>query len=119
MNEEDILKRLDPDYKNLTANQLTDLIRKKATPEEKAFLERKKEEKMRLAVQAENLIKQGRLNRALDMLNYVVSAGSYGNEYPLGLLGDIYLQRGDKKKALEMYKKSGTIDSLKKAKKLE
>jgi predicted negative regulator of RcsB-dependent stress response len=53
------------------------------------------------------------------MLNYVISAGSYGNEYPLGLLGDIYLQRGDKKKALEMYKKSGTIDSLKKAKKLE
>jgi|Deesub1362A_J573_1020465.scaffolds.fasta_scaffold00023_78 tetratricopeptide (TPR) repeat protein len=119
MNEDEILRRLEPNYEDLTANEITDLIKKKATSEERAFLERKKEEKMRLAIQAEELIKQGRLNRALEMLNFALSLGTYGNEYPLGLLGDLYLKRGDKKKALEMYKKSGTIDSLKKARKLE
>jgi tetratricopeptide (TPR) repeat protein len=117
--EEEILKRLDPNFKSLSANELTDLIKKKAKPEERAIFEKKKREKMHLSVQAEDLIKHRRLNRAIDMLNYVVSSGYYGNEYPYGLLGDAYLAKGDKKKALEFYRKSGTIDSLKKATKLE
>jgi len=57
--------------------------------------------------------------QAIETLDFAISRGYFGNEYLYGLLGDAYYERGDRKKALELYVKSGSIDSLKKAKKLE
>lgn len=116
--EEEILKNLDPKFKNLSAAELSSLIQKKAKPGGRILFEKKNREKMRLCMQAEDLIQKGRLNQAIKMLNFAVSSGYFGNEYPYGLLGDAYLEKGDKKTALEMYTKSGSIDSLKKAKKI-
>jgi tetratricopeptide (TPR) repeat protein len=116
--EEEILKNLDPKFENLSAAEVSSLIQKKAKPEERSLFEKRNREKMRLCMQAEGLIQEGRLNQAIEMLNFVISSGYFGNEYPYGLLGDAYFKKGDKKTALEMYTKSGSIDSLKKAKKI-
>lgn len=113
--EEKILEKLSKDYKKLNATELSTLI-KRAPTEQCALLEKPYHEKMRLATQAEELLKQGRLHQAMELLTHAVSLGHFGNEYPLGLMGDIYIKRGDMAKAFEMYSKSGSIDSLKKIK---
>lgn len=74
---------------------------------------------MQLGSEAELLIQQGRLLQAAEMLEFAIPRGYFGSEYLYGLLGDVYHRRGNIKKALKTYKKSGTIDSLKKVKQLE
>ncbi len=77
------------------------------------------QESMRLASDAEQLIQQGRFLQAVEPLEFAISRGYFGNEYLYGLLGDAYYGRGNREKAMEIYAKSGSIDSLKKAKTLE
>lgn len=113
--EEKLLEKLSKDFRKMNATELSKMI-KMAPAEQRALLEKPYREKMRLATQAEEFLKQGRLNQALEMLNHAMSLGHFGNEYPYGLLGDIYIKRGEKAKAYEMYNKSGSIDSLKKIK---
>jgi tetratricopeptide (TPR) repeat protein len=60
----------------------------------------------------------GKVNQDVEMLNHAISSGYYGNEYAYGLLGDAYLKKGETKKAIEFYRKSGSIDSLKKLKRM-
>ncbi len=115
--EEKELVRLSKDFKKLNAAELSDLI-KKAPYKTQQLFERPYKEKMRLSMQAEELLRQGRVYQAMDLLKEALSLGYYGNEYPYGLLGDAYMKRGDREKAFEMYKKSGSIDSMKKIKTL-
>lgn len=111
--EEAIIAKLDKDFKRLNATELTKLI-KRAHTKVLRELEKPYHEKMRLLTQAEEALEAGRVIKAIELSNYAISLGYYGNEYAYGLLGDAYMKRGDKGKALEMYKKSGSIDSLKK-----
>ncbi len=116
--QEKILKRLDPDFKKLNAKEISDLITQKASRDEMKIFKSMYKESMRLATDSELLIQTGRFVQATEMLEFAISRGYFGNEYLYGLLGDVYHKRGDVKKAKEMYIKSGSIDSLKKAKKL-
>lgn len=116
--EEKILEKLDPNFRKLSAAELSKLIQTSATAQELALFQRAYREKMPLCQRAEEFIRAGRLNQAVEILNHVLSAGYFGNEYAYCLLGDLYLKRGDAAKALEMYKKSGSIEAVKKAKKL-
>ncbi len=111
--EKEILQKLSKDFKELNATALSALI-KKAPSDVRRKLEKPYSEKMRHSTFAEDLINEGRVMKALELLNYAISLGYYGNEYPYGLMGDAYLKQGDREKALERYKKSGSIDSLKK-----
>jgi|GEM_PF-1591218 len=110
--ERKILEKRRIDYRLLNAVELTDLIKKMPFSKQKIF-EKPYPEKMRFATQAEELLGQGRVNQAKDLLDRAISLGYYGNEYAYGLMGDVYLKRGDRAAALEMYRKSGSIDSLK------
>ncbi len=110
---------MDPNFKKLNAAEISDLINKKASRDEMKIFKSVYPESMRLANDAEQLIQGGRFLQAIETLEFAISRGYFGNEYLYGLLGDAYYERGDRKKALEIYVKSGSIDSLKKAKKLE
>lgn len=111
--EEAILAKLSRDFGRMNATELSTLI-KRAPREVRRRLERPYREKMRLSTQAEEVLGDGRVAKAIELLNFAISQGHYGNEYPYGVLGDAYMKRGDRAKALEMYRKSGSIDSLKK-----
>jgi len=111
--EKEILQNLSKDFKQLNATELSALI-KKAPLDARRKLEKPYHKKMRFATQAEDLINEGRVIKAIELLNYAIPLGYFGNEYPYGLLGDAYYKQDDREKALEMYKKSGSIDSLKK-----
>ena len=115
LEEEKELEKLSKDFKKLNAAQLSELI-KKAPEKKRSVFEGSYQEKMRLSTQAEELLKQGRVNQAFELLNHAVLLGYFGNEYPYGLLGDAYMKRSNRVKALEMYRKSGSIDSMKKIK---
>jgi tetratricopeptide (TPR) repeat protein len=113
--EEKLLEKRGKDFKSLSSAQLSDLIKKMPVTKQMLF-EKPYREKMRVAIQAEELLGEGRINHAQDLLNRAISLGYFGNEYAYGLLGDVYLKRGDRAAALEMYQKSGSTDSLKKIK---
>ncbi|MEE8400665.1 MAG: hypothetical protein V3R86_00720 [Candidatus Hydrothermarchaeaceae archaeon] len=110
---------MNPNFKKLCADDVSKLINKKASIKELKIFKSTYKESRELASEAELLIQQGRLLKAAEMLEFAIPRGYFGSECLYGLLGDVYHKRGDIKKALEMYKKSGTIDSLKKAKQLE
>jgi tetratricopeptide (TPR) repeat protein len=116
--EEAILKKINPDFKKLNATELSELIKKLKYSEQKVF-RASTGKKTQLTLEAEELLQQGRTVQALQLLEMALDLGYFGNEYTYGVLGDVYLKRGEREKALEMYKKSGSYDSLKKAKKLE
>jgi len=118
LDEERILEKLDSNFRKLSAAELSNLIQKKASQEEKSLFLKPYREKMPLCQRAEEFIKVGRLNQAVELLNHALSMGYFGNEYAYGLLGDVYLKRGDAAKAVEMYRKSDSIDSTKKIKRL-
>jgi tetratricopeptide (TPR) repeat protein len=115
LEEEKMLEKRVKDFKSLNSAELSDLIKKMPHAKQKIF-EKSYPEKMRFATQAEELLGEGRTNKALDLLNRAISLGYFGNEYAYGLLGDAYMKRNDRTKALEMYRKSGSFDSLKKIK---
>jgi tetratricopeptide (TPR) repeat protein len=117
LEEEKLLEKMSKKYMQLNSAEISDLIKKAPTKTQTLF-ERPYKEKMRLSMMAEELLGKGRVNQAMDLLKNVVSLGYFGNEYPYGLLGDAYMKRGDRAKALEMYLKSGSIDSMKKIKTL-
>jgi Flp pilus assembly protein TadD len=117
LEEEKFLEKMSKKFKQLNSAELSDLI-KKAPYKTQTLFERPYKEKMRLSIQAEELLGKGRVNQAVEILNNAVSLGYFGNEYPYGLLGDAYMKRGDRAKAHEMYRKSGSTDSLKKIKTL-
>lgn len=116
--EEGILKRLDPNFKDLSAAEISNLVTKKLKPREQEIFIEANMKRTAYLTQAEELIRRGSVRQAIDMLDYIIPKCHFGNEYAYGLLGDAYLKKGDRKKALEMYEKSGSIDSLKKAKRL-
>ncbi len=111
--EEKILEKLSKDFKKLNTTELSALI-KKAPISIQRELEKPYHEKMRITNEAEELLSQGRIVKAIDILNWAITLGYFGNEYPYGTLGDAYLKQNNREKALKMYKKSGSIDSLKK-----
>jgi tetratricopeptide (TPR) repeat protein len=115
LEEEKFLEKMSKKFKQLNSAELSDLV-KKAPYKTQRLFERPYKEKMRLSMRAEELLGKGRVNQAGELLNNAVSLGYFGNEYPYGLLGDAYMKRGDRVKALEMYQKSGSTDSLKKIK---
>lgn len=117
--EEKILERLDANWKNLNAAELDKLIQGKASTQELEIFRKPYREKMPLCQRAEDFVRAGRLNQAIEILNHALSTGYFGNEYAYGLLGDVHLKRREKAKALDMYRKSGSLESLKKARKLE
>ncbi len=116
LDEEKILEKLDSNFRKLSALELSKLIQNKATAQELELFKRKYREKMPLCQRAEEFIKAGRLSQAFEILNHALSMSYFGNEYAYGLLGDVYLKRGDVAKAVETYRKSGSIDSIKKIK---
>ncbi|MBI5253308.1 MAG: hypothetical protein HY930_02775 [Euryarchaeota archaeon] len=116
--EEKILEKLDPNFRKLSAAELSKLIQTSATAQELALFQRPYREKMPLCQRAEEFIKAGRLNQAVEILNHALSTGYFGNEYAYGLLGDVHLKKGETAKAVEMYRKSGSIDSAKKIKRV-
>ncbi len=113
--EEKELEKMSKNFRQLNSAEVTDMISRLPDKKKQPF-EGPYQEKMRLSMQAEELIGEGRANQAIGILNHAVSLGYFGNEYPYGLLGDAYMKRGDRPKALEMYRKSGSTDSLKKIK---
>jgi tetratricopeptide (TPR) repeat protein len=116
--EEEILKKHVPDFKKLNALELSDAIKKLKYSDQKVF-RTSTGRKTQLTMEAEELLQQGRAVQALQMLEMALGLGYFGNEYTYGVLGDVYLKKGNREKALEMYRKSGSYDSLKKAGKLE
>ena len=117
--EEEVLARLDPNYRALNAAQLSDLISKGLRGEELALFQKTYRDKMPLSQRAEECMREGRLRQALELLNHSLLKGNFGNEYLLGLLGDVYAKMGDLARAEEFYLRSGSIDSLKKARNLK
>ncbi|NOZ76770.1 MAG: tetratricopeptide repeat protein [Euryarchaeota archaeon] len=116
--EEEILEKHVPGYSELTAWELSEAIKKLDHGLQKVF-RASTGRKTQLTMEAEELLRQGRTVQALQLLEMALGLGYFGNEYTYGVLGDVYLKKGDRKKALEMYQKSGSYDSLKKAKNLE
>lgn len=116
--EEVILDKLKPDWRSLNASKLSELIKKKAKRNEQEIFTKAYRSKAPRIHEAEEYIKAGRLGKAGEVLNYALSRGHFGNEAVYGLLGDILLRKGDKEKAILMYKKSGSIDSLKNLKRI-
>ncbi|MEE8167724.1 MAG: hypothetical protein V3T58_02485 [Candidatus Hydrothermarchaeales archaeon] len=110
--EEKVLEKLSRNFKELNATELSTLI-KRAPAEVRRQLEKPYREKMRISTEAEELLNEGRVCKAMELLNYAIPLGYFGNEYSYGVLGDAYMKQDDRTKALEMYKKSGSIDSLK------
>lgn len=117
--EEEILTRLDPNYRALNAAQLSDLVSKGLRGEELALFQKAYRDKMPICQRAEECLREGRVRQALELLNHILPKGHFGNEYPLGLLGDVYARMGDLERAKEFYLRSGSIDSLKKAREIK
>lgn len=112
-----ILERMSKNFRDLDSAELSKRIKKLPLQKRRIF-EKPYQEKMRLAMQAEELLKEGRAHQAIGLLENALSLGFFGNEYPYGLLGDAYIKRGDRSIAREMYTKSGSTDSKKKIKTL-
>ncbi|MFQ5975736.1 MAG: hypothetical protein ACE5J5_05440 [Candidatus Hydrothermarchaeales archaeon] len=117
--EEEILDKFNPDWRSLNAFELSELITKKVKHKEQEIFTKAFRNKAPRIHEAEEYVRVGRIGKALEVLNYALSRGHYGNEAVYGLLGDVYLKKGDKEKAIEMYKKSGSIDSLKILRRIE
>lgn len=117
--EEKILKKFIPEYKNLSAAELSSEIIARLSPQDqKPFIEANRK-RMRYCVEAEEDLRRGRAKHALELLEYALGMSYYGREYPYGLMGDSYLKLGNTGKAAEMYTKSGSHDSLKKLRQLK
>lgn len=112
--EKELLKKYGISVERLSAEEVTQLIKKKASPAELEEFKKKYPKKMNYCAQAEEAMGQGNLRRAEEMLEYALSLGVYGNEVIYNLLGDLYIKKGRRDKAMEYYRKSGSIDSLKK-----
>lgn len=117
--EEEILDKIDPKWRTLNAFELSDMIKKKVKRKEQEIFTTALSNKTFRIVEAEEYVGTGRVGKAMEVLNYALTRGHFGNEAIYGLLGDIWLRRDNKEKAIEMYKKSGSIDSLKVVKKIE
>lgn len=116
--EEKILRKAIPNYDKLSAAELSSQIILKVKPQiQKKFMEANRG-RMRYCLEAEEELRRGRVKRAIELLEYALSKAYYGSEYPYGLFGDVYQKMGDTEKALEMYRKSGSQDSLKKARQI-
>lgn len=116
--EEKILRKAIPSYDKLTAAELTSQMIIKLKPQVRAKLMGANRGRMRYCLEAEENLNKGRVTQAIDLLEYALPKAYYGSEYPLGLMGDAYLKKGDIKRALEFYDKSGSHDSLKKARQI-
>jgi tetratricopeptide (TPR) repeat protein len=116
--EKELLKKYGIDLEKLSAEEVTQLLKKHASREELEELKKKYGKKMSYCTQAEEAMRQGNLRRAEEMLDYALSLGIYGNEVVYNLLGDVYVKKGNREKAKEYYKKSGSIESLKKLRSL-
>jgi Flp pilus assembly protein TadD len=112
--ERELLKKYGIDAEELSAEEVTQLLKKHASREELEALKKKYRRKMDYCTQAEQALRQGNLRRAEELLDYALSLGVYGNEVVYNLLGDVYARRGMAVKAKEFYRKSGSIESLKK-----
>lgn len=112
--ERELLKKYGIDAEELSAEEVTQLLKKHASREELEALKKKYRRKMDYCTQAEQALRQGNLRRAEELLDYALSLGVYGNEVVYNLLGDVYARRGMAEKAKEFYRKSGSIESLKK-----
>ncbi|NOZ60033.1 MAG: hypothetical protein GXO66_10760 [Euryarchaeota archaeon] len=112
--ERELLKKYGINPEELSAEEVTQLLKKHASAEELEALKRKYRKKMDYCTQAEQALRQGNLRRAEELLDYALSLGVYGNEVVYNLLGDVYARRGMTEKAKEFYRKSGSIESLKK-----
>jgi tetratricopeptide (TPR) repeat protein len=116
--EEKILEKAIPEFRELTAAELSSRIIEKLSPQErKPFLEGNRN-LMRYCLQAEEALRQGRARHAQELLEYAMKASYHGREYLYGLLGDAYMRLGNAEKAAEMYSKSGSHDSLRKLRRL-
>lgn len=115
--EEEILRKAVPNFKKLSAAEVSKEIIKLKPQVQGKFMEANRR-RMEYCLEAEDAIKKGSVDRGIEILEYALSRAYYGNEYPLGLMGDAYLKKGDTKKALEYYDKSGSFDSLKKARQI-
>jgi len=111
--EEKILDKLNKDWRSLSAFELSELIKKKAKRKEEEIFTKAYGSKASRIIEAEEFLASGRIVKAFEILNYALTRGYYGNEAVYGLLGDVSLRKGDKEKAIEFYKKSGSIDSQK------
>ncbi len=116
--EEKILDKLSKDWRSLNAFELSELIKKKAKRKEEEIFTKAYRSKASRILEAEESLASGRIVKAVEILNYALTRGYYGNEAVYGLLGDVSLRKGDKEKAILMYKKSGSIDSLKNLKRI-
>ncbi len=112
--ERELLERYGIDAERLSAEQVTCMLRERATREELEALKKRYMRKMEYCAQAEQAMAQGNLRRAEELLEYALSLGVYGNEAVYNLLGDLWMKRGDREKASSYYRKSGSIESLKK-----
>jgi len=112
--ERELLERYGIDPERLSAEEVTQLLKKKATRQELEALRSRYARKMSYCAQAEQAMAQGNLRRAQELLEYALSLGVYGNEAVYNLLGDLYMRRGERERAAEFYRKSGSTDSLKK-----
>lgn len=117
--EEKILKKAIPGYRELSASELSsEIIAKLSLQDQKPFIEANRK-RMRYCLEAEEELRRGRAKHALELLEYAVGMSYYGREYPYGLMGDAYSKLGNKQKAAEMYVKSGSHDSLRKLRQLK
>ncbi|NOZ82974.1 MAG: tetratricopeptide repeat protein [Euryarchaeota archaeon] len=116
--ERELLEKYGIDAEKLSAEEVTQLLRKRATKQELEALKKRYAKKMSYCAQAEQAMAQGNFRRAQELLEYALSLGIYGNEAVYNLLGDLYAKKGEKQKAAEYYRKSGSTDSLKKLRSL-
>jgi tetratricopeptide (TPR) repeat protein len=118
-NEERILRKVIPEFKKLSAAELSSEIIAGLSPQEqKPFMEANRKRR-RYCLEAEEELRRGRAKHALELLEYGLGMSYYGREYSYGLMGDAYRKLGDLEKAEEMYRKSGSHDSLKKLQQLK
>jgi len=116
--EEKILRKAISNYNRLTATELTSQMIIKLKPQVRAKFMEANRRRMRYCLEAEENLNKGRAKQAIELLEYALPKAYYGNEYPLGLMGDAYMKKNDIKRALEFYDKSGSHDSLKKARQI-
>lgn len=115
--EEEILRKAVPNFKKLSAAELSKEIIKLKPQVRGTFMEANRR-RMEYCLEAEEAIKKGSVDRGIEILEHALSKAHYGGEYPYGLMGDAYFKKGDIKRALEFYDKSGSFDSLKKARQI-